>query len=93
MRLSPSLSFTGAICSGLFSSSYFGLMISVVSIRSLGVDWEVFVPSLSLAGFVLWALRISLFVGPSLCLTGVLLIVSSKIIVLSSTSQDHCGYV
>ena len=35
-------------------------------------------PSLSFAGLVLWASRISLFVSPTLCLTGVLLTVSSK---------------
>ena len=65
-----------------FLSSYSGLMISVVPICSLGVDWESFDPSLPLAGLVLWASRISLFVGPSLCLTGVLLRETSKITVL-----------
>ena len=70
-RLSPSLSLTGASCSGLFSFSYLCLTISVESIRSLDVDWDGFVPSLSLADLVLWALPFSLFVGPTLLDLGV----------------------
>ena len=73
-RLSPSLSLTGAFCSALFSSSCIGLMISVVPICStvvcLGGEQEGLTPILSLTGLFLLA---SLFVWPSLSLTGVLL--------------------
>ena len=63
-RLPLSLSLTETCCSCLSNSRFFGLKSDVL------------VPSLSLAGFVFWASRFSLFFSPTLCFTGVFLTVS-----------------